>query len=72
MMRDAFHKNCPSDAAAGDRGFDPLRLATIKPSAVVDPKDGLPWYKNPHQAQVTQIVMMLIVGSESWRLTITP
>ena len=29
--------------AAGDRGFDPLRLATIKPSAVVDPEDGLPW-----------------------------
>lgn len=29
--------------AAGDRGFDPLRLATIKPSAVVNQEDGLPW-----------------------------
>eukprot|EP00884_Botryococcus_braunii_P021841 jgi/Botrbrau1/8340/Bobra.0046s0002.1 len=27
----------------GDRGFDPLRLATIKPSPVDDPADGLPW-----------------------------
>lgn len=29
--------------AAGDRGFDPLRLASITPGPVSDPKAGLTW-----------------------------
>ena len=35
--------------AAGDRGFDPFRLASIKPAAVDDSSQGLPWYVRMHR-----------------------
>ncbi|BDA49428.1 Photosystem I chlorophyll a/b-binding protein 5, chloroplastic [Coccomyxa sp. Obi] len=45
----------------GDRGFDPLRLATIKPSAVVDPEDGLPWILEG-ELYNGRVAMLAVVG----------
>ncbi|KAK9904828.1 hypothetical protein WJX75_003427 [Coccomyxa subellipsoidea] len=45
----------------GDRGFDPLRLATIKPSAVADPEDGLPWLLEG-ELYNGRVAMLAVVG----------